>query len=51
MTPLGHHPPEELTVVPLTDMPPSPAVVGDPLVAAADQTRWVAQRKRRGEPG
>jgi hypothetical protein len=27
MTPLGHHPPEELAVVPLTDMAPSPAVV------------------------
>jgi hypothetical protein len=27
MTPLGHHPPQELAVVPLTDMAPSPTVV------------------------
>ncbi|MBB5077458.1 LysR substrate-binding domain-containing protein [Nonomuraea endophytica] len=34
MTPLGHHPPADLAVVPLTDMPPSRVVVawkeGDP---------------------
>jgi DNA-binding transcriptional LysR family regulator len=50
MTPLGHHPPEELTVVPLTDMVPSPAVVawnpGDanPLIRSFVQVATAAYR-------
>ena len=48
LMPLGHHPPGELVVVPLTDMAPSPVVVawkdGGPLVRSFGQLEAAAYR-------
>ncbi|MFD9945525.1 LysR substrate-binding domain-containing protein [Nonomuraea sp. NPDC059023] len=55
LTPLGHHPPAELAVVPLIDMAPSPVVVawneGDtnPLIRSFVRTAVASYRERQGQ--